>query len=149
MIYSGMISGHLSCYLVLSGDKTWTWRPKKDGDSLYLDALTDDITCVARNGRFHWQVGNTYAVQPGRGKAAVGRIKIAEILERRPCDIRPGGLRLEGFRGTQLSLYDQFRAVLEGFYGGKITRWDDVMEMPGYWLGFELVEGKIETADER
>jgi hypothetical protein len=61
--------------------------------------LPDDIHTVnhvRRSGRMHWAKGNTYAIQPGRGKKAVGRIKITSIACERVCDITDEDALMEG-----------------------------------------------------
>ncbi|MEL6268745.1 MAG: ASCH domain-containing protein [Chloroflexota bacterium] len=63
---------------VLSGKKTQTRRVAKPTD----DAVRDDngsITAVLVNGRKKWQVGKTYAVQPGRNLPSVARIEITAL----------------------------------------------------------------------
>jgi len=42
-------------------------------------------------GRLKWAVGNTYAIQPGRGKKAMGRIRIMAIRRERLQEISCGG----------------------------------------------------------
>lgn len=138
MNFSAIIQGVPSWKFILSGDKTRTWRPEKPGDVTEPDDGWGFLRAVRRNGRLLWAVGRTYAVQPGRGKKAVARIKITSIHE----EVCPGqigwvGLYCEGFRGKNKERVSDFRAVLEKMYRVR----GDVMEMPGYWIGFKLVEG--------
>ena len=64
------------CDKVLDGSKTQTRRLVKDGDYL----MWWPMPCVFnRNDRLRFREAQTYAVQPGRGKHAVGRIGIAKI----------------------------------------------------------------------
>jgi len=80
-----------SVALILSGAKTQTRRPTKEGDSIYRGR-------IGRGGRLLWEVGRTYAVCPGRGKRAVCRIRITEIRCRRVCDISDKDVPAEGLR---------------------------------------------------
>lgn len=51
---------------IISGDKTQTRRPIKEGETLTtIDGLK---TVLTPKGRIKWQVGRDYAVQYGRGK---------------------------------------------------------------------------------
>jgi hypothetical protein len=89
---------------VLNGTKTQTSRIVKDGD--YSSITTDlnglmcshsikvfpsalekvtNINNVYRGNRLLYHLDNTYAVQPGRGKKAVARIRILQI---RLMDVR-------------------------------------------------------------
>ena len=131
MIFSGD-----RCRQVLCGAKTATWRPAKDWDVPVHDADTDEIVCVERQGRVLWRVGGTYAVQPGRGKLGLGRIRMLSICERCPYDIDVAGLRAEGFRGGRFDMQGEFRAVLEEMYPSQ----GDVMYMYGYSIEFEAVQ---------
>jgi len=62
---------------VLDGTKRQTRRPVKEGDRAWypLSHVGGDEICAVTLGlptcRTRWQVGNTYAVQPGRGKPAI------------------------------------------------------------------------------
>ena len=47
-------------------------------------------------GRTKWQVGKTYAVQPGWGQKAVGRIEIARLRRERLQDISEEDAKAEG-----------------------------------------------------
>ncbi len=44
-----------------------------------------------------WQVGKTYAVQPGRGEKAIGRIRILDIQRIDVRDFTPADVKREGF----------------------------------------------------
>lgn len=65
---------------VLSGEKTQTRRLKKPGQK-----------------RSVYKVGQTYAVQPGRGKKAVARIRITDIWEEDVRRISEKDVLAEGF----------------------------------------------------
>ena len=48
-------------------------------------------------GRLRWEVGRTYAVQPGRGKKAVGRIRLMSIRKEQVQEISEADAIAEGF----------------------------------------------------
>ena len=67
---------------VIDGRKTQTRRPVKG-----------DQPC-------RYLVGHDYAVQPGYGKPAIGRVQILDVREERAGDISHYDARAEGFRTT-------------------------------------------------
>ena len=82
--------------LVLSGHKTATRRLIEAAHS----ALTDDaghIVVVLFNGMPIYRVGNIYAVQPGRGLAGVGYIRLLGIERATLGDMTEADARTEGF----------------------------------------------------
>jgi len=107
------------CELILSGAKTVTRRPVKV-DS--YDTLQFPLPC-------RYVVGRTYAVQPGRGKKAVGRIRVVSV-DREPLTLVRHGNEWarEGF------------ASVNDFY----RRWTDLYGLvpamqPVWRIEFELV----------
>src|ERR1035437_10103057 len=65
--------------LILAGKKTCTTRVRHVDDSLLQNGtaivmISPDITV-----RVRWKVGQTYAVQPGRGQKAVCRIRFTRF----------------------------------------------------------------------
>lgn len=93
---------------ILRGEKTETRRLKKPGDRL-VNGRT-----VYRNGRVQWELGRTYAICPGRGKRAVGRIRLTCISEEIVGAIREECAIQEGFRSR-----DEFLAVFAAINGAK------------------------------
>jgi len=81
---------------VLDGSKTQTRRLVKrheimdDDGNVCITGNTTDLP------RIKWQVGRTYAVQPGRGKKAVARYKLLDIRCERLQDITPEDAIAEG-----------------------------------------------------
>lgn len=68
---------------VLNGDKTQTRRPARPHDRImrykesgdhYIKGLYND-----QMKRMRYQIGKTYAVQAGRGKHSIGRIRLLDI----------------------------------------------------------------------
>lgn len=122
---------------VLDGTKTQTRRPRKESDKIVMIGICESpntvyASRVIRGGRLLWEVGRTYAVQPGRSKHSVGRIKITRI------------------RSTLLQMINKEDAIAEGFedtYGFYET-WMKLYprdrarySTPIYALDFELVKG--------
>jgi hypothetical protein len=108
--------------LVVEGRKTVTRRRVK-----FLDG--PERPWLAAECRY--KVGRTYAVQPGRGKKAIGRIRILNVWRESSFGavrVEWGGLRREGFQS-----YSAFEAYLRRLYGG-------VPSGPVDRIEFELVE---------
>ncbi len=63
---------------VLNKTKTQTRRVVRPGDVAVYDEA-GQIVAVTKNGRTQWEVGRTYAVQPGRTQPQVARIRITAI----------------------------------------------------------------------
>jgi hypothetical protein len=92
---------------VLDGSKTVTRRPVKEAAS---GALHGDRWLPCR-----YEVGKTYAVQPGRGQKAVARIRILDIC-RKPLGyymltaecVREGFTHFTAFRNYWIALYGSY-----------------------------------------
>jgi len=95
------------------GRKTQTRRPILPGNEYAIVGL-DAIETVAVNGRTKWKVGKSYAVQPGRNEAAIGRITITAIRRLNVADISADDARAEGFESPE-AFWESWR----GFYGDK------------------------------
>ena len=130
------------CTKVLNGEKTQTRRIKKDNERLLSGHpdLPDEVVQRVDDPRYEvvkWQVGRTYAVQPGRGKKAVGRFKLLTIREERVQDISAGDVAAEGWPDAPDSEYiwtpDVFR-IKEGFEWFQ-GLWDSINKKPGtHWV---------------
>ena len=121
------------CQKVLDGTKTQTRRLVKSNEYTWLDNRAEIVEVCASNHYLKWRVGNSYAVQPGRGKHAVGRIGITKI--RREClnAITHDDAQAEGV-GRSIAAF----AELWDSIHPKGKRWID---NPGVWvLEFELVK---------
>ena len=127
-----MIFKEKLCQKVLDGTKTQTRRLVKDGDFL----VRWPMTCVFRDmktggNRLAWRENQTYAIQPGRGKKAIGRIGIIKIRKECLNAITHDDAQAEGV-GRSLSAF----ADLWDSIHPKGKRWED---NPEVWvLEFEL-----------
>ena len=99
---------------VLSGEKTQTRRLFKAGDYGWMCGYSNEINpSTGRTGFIYssvsnqqsekiinrWQVGKTYAIQPGRSMKAVGRIEIVSIRCQDVRNISAKDAYAEGFAG--------------------------------------------------
>ncbi|HSH12327.1 MAG TPA: ASCH domain-containing protein, partial [Desulfurivibrionaceae bacterium] len=66
---------------VLSGQKTQTRRLARDSDRLWsIEHEGREAEKVLWRGeKAKWRTGRSYAVQPGRGKKAIARIRLLDI----------------------------------------------------------------------
>jgi len=143
---------------VLSGQKTQTRRPVKDGDvARYSVGRSPVIVAIERNGRRWLEVGKSYAVQLGRGKKAVGRIRIAGLRRERVQDISEADAIAEGvsrhreisgwswtYQGARTPVFFgrakwAFRDLWDSIYK-KAHRWQD---NPEVWV----VEFRVEETN--
>ena len=137
--------------LILQGDKTQTRRIVKAGERLLADHrdLPDEVLRrdATRYERLKWQVGRTYAVQPGRGKSAMGRIRLTGIRRERLHQASVNDIIAEGFgvwhgedHKADLAAFANAWDTLHVRAG---TRWQD---NPDVWvLEFELIAPKEKT----
>jgi hypothetical protein len=109
-----------------------------------LKTITYVWDCCAE--RLKWEVGRDYAVQPGRGQKAIGRIRLLEIRQERLQDIDEAGAEAEGvaLQAWAADSYHQFPRTAgyahlwDSIHTNRGERWDD---NPTVWvLRFELVE---------
>lgn len=130
---------------VLDGTKTQTRRLMKEGDwplhqapgyaELPIEAVYDN------RRRLRWKVGQTYAVQPGRGKKAIGRIRLTRIRRQRVQDISEEDAKAEGCPSRLETGFDtaryRFHVLWDSIYTKTGERWAD---NTGVWaLTFEVV----------
>lgn len=136
-----MIFKEKLCQKVLDGEKTQTRRLVKEGDF----SVEWPMVCVFGGGkgnRLRFRENQTYAVQPGRGKKAVGRIGIIKIRKEKLQKISPADIIAESISTTlrgyaaETHLYSQFRELWDSIHP-KGKRWED---NPECWvLEFELI----------
>jgi len=134
--------------LILEGKKWETRRPVKPGEIAFdHDYHFNVIQCVTTNtGRVKWEVGKTYAVQPGRGQKAVARRKLLAIRQERLQEMSLDDCAAEGIpqytfaRGclskTPPDPRWKYIELWNSINTRKGTRWD---ENPMVWvLTFEV-----------
>ena len=115
---------------VLDGSKTQTRRLVRNGE--ILDVLPSGNAVRSASGRLKWVEGRTYAVQPGRGKRQVARIRINYIYRQRLQEITEDDAKAEGFASR-----DEFAQAWNNIHREPCTRWED---NPLVWvITFELV----------
>lgn len=131
---------------VLSGEKTLTSRFVKLNQfydpffqqvySLTLDRLPLPAHITARR-RILWQVGKTYAVQPGRRKAGVARIRLLAIKRYDVRQISAEDVLAEGFQ-SRLEFLETWTAMHDhaamffpedghySYWAGRTDKWVSV-----------------------
>ena len=109
---------------VLSGEKTQTRRLAKDDEGMIFGRvgsicqdIEEYINSYPRMGvsyieRVRFQIGKTYAAQPGRGKPQQGRIKITAIRCEHLLEITDADAIKEGFASR-----DEFLAAWDKING--------------------------------
>jgi hypothetical protein len=118
---------------VLSGEKTQTRRIRKNN---HAGSFTDGTYFAVYNtvtGYPTWQVGRDYAVQPGRGKAQVARIRITGVRLEDVREISDGDVKAEGFETasdffiTWCKMHDksQMLPIVPDYFTGSIV-WQGV-----------------------
>jgi len=88
-----MIFSH-TLHQVINGFKQQTRRVVKSDE--FFDSELSAILKVS--GRMMYQVGRSYAIQPGRGKKAVGRILVTDIRREKVSLISEADVYCEGFQ---------------------------------------------------
>lgn len=119
---------------IREGQKTQTRRPVKSNERLLVGYQGRHFVDMALDGkdRRKWCVGKTYAIQPGRGKKAVGRILITKIREEDVRRICWNDALAEGFK----SRIDFWLTWCE-FYDPAVLRELDIAER-GDWYDSEF-----------
>lgn len=115
---------------VLDGSKCQTARLVKPGQWLWENEFVmtpaPDGVMVDENGqvlsRVVYQVGKTYAAQPGRGKPAVARIRIESIARQDVREISAPSARREGF-DTWMEFLDVWIAMHDKQMVNKWEHW--------------------------
>ena len=128
------------CEQVLDGTKTQTRRPVKEREQLISGDVGRPIwvhagghsaaTCKVIGPGARFVTGKTYAIQPGRGKKAVGRIRITKIRRQELQGIMPLDIMAEGIEPIRVTP-NRFMAEvrLEDF----AQLWDSIYRKPYRW----------------
>lgn len=106
---------------IFQGEKTQTRRLKKPTHSTVLRAghiIAVYSKITRQSNRLLWRVGNTYAIQPGRGKKAIGRFRLLAIRQEPLQAITSADARAEG-----LAYVNSTRAFAR--------LWNDINTKPG------------------
>ena len=142
---------------VLDGTKTQMRQLVKEGEravNLHGRIVPDYVwgntidAVYSSNGGKKWQVWHAYAIQPGRGKKAVGHIRVTGIRRERLQDISFNDMLCEGYPIALFSytgnfnknpvVDDWFMALWDSINIKRGTRWIDNPEV--WCLSFELVD---------
>ena len=102
--------------LILDDKKTATRRLMNPGEE-----LLDNPRRLEVNGRIKWQVGRSYAIQPGRGKKSVGRIKLLDIKKEHLGQMTTDDALAEGF--ASLGEFQQTWNQIHGHYDPDLPVW--------------------------
>jgi hypothetical protein len=93
-----MIFAH-TLALVLGGQKSQTRRPMKLGET--FDPAAMRVLRVGKRNAVVYQVGKTYAVQPGRGQKSVARIVLTGLRQEPVAAISLADAQAEGFASPE------------------------------------------------
>lgn len=97
--------------LWVAGDYTWINGERPAPERAHRPyRLTYSQICHA-DGSVRYEVGKTYAVQPGRGKHAVARIKIVSLWREHVQEISPQDVYYEGIRCADFFASSAMRSV--------------------------------------
>lgn len=102
-----------------------TFRPELA--ALVMAGAKTQTRRLTRGRRCSYKVGKTYAVQPGRGKHAIGRLRVTDVRFQRVGEISDSDARREGFSSA-----DEFVAYWRGLHG---EWWPDT---PVHVISFEV-----------
>lgn len=127
------------CHLILLGLKTQTRRlgHAQTDCATYETPLPGTLISISRNGRVHWRVGHTYAVQPGRGQGQVGRIRITAICQERLRDITEADAQAEGCDGIAVGREGEPIYISKRDHFALL--WDSIHRHPHAWGDNPLV----------
>jgi hypothetical protein len=109
------------CELILAGEKTVTRRPVK--------FIPGTLTIPVPFAPCRYLPGIDYAIQPGRGKKSLGRIRVKSVIRQEVGEITPNDARREGFSG-RLGFVDRWK-LLYGCWLPEVQVWR---------IEFELVQ---------
>lgn len=133
-----------SAELVLKRKKWQTRRPVKPGQKL-RHVGRHRFIFDTRRGRNLYSVGRDYAVQPGRGKPSLGRIRIRDIRVEKVQDISFEDAKAEGFKTAGMTpYYSGFLRVWLTLYEGTAFAWGK--NPPVFVIEFELID-RYDNAD--
>jgi hypothetical protein len=101
---------------ILAGEKTATRRPVK---WRFSESVAGGLAKIRIKQPCRCKKGRSYAIQPGRGQKAVGRIRITSVSEVPLGEINHAGAKREGFPSVSaffsywITLYDLYKIDVE------------------------------------
>jgi hypothetical protein len=118
-----MIFGDQTITKLIAGDKTVTRRLWRPGDVF-------DGEVVRNRSQIRYAVGQERAIQPGRGKAGVAKLKIKSICMERLGAVDDDDARLEGFENREA--FVRYWKFLHGKFMAATLVWR---------IEFEVIDG--------
>lgn len=120
---------------ILQGKKTQTRRLPTGTNTAMLYNNYTTLISVYQNRRLRWRIGNTYAIQPGRGKKAIGRFRLLNVHLEPLQAITSADARAEGL--DYACPIKPFARLWNDIHTAPGTRWKDNPQV--FVLTFELV----------
>jgi hypothetical protein len=118
---------------VIARQKTQTRRIVKPNESA-IRGRYNKIISVMSGDRTKWRVGGSYAVQTGRGKGQIARVRLTRIRSERLSRIRQADAQAEGFASRQ-----EFLQIWDTIHG------PDSREVRVWVLEFELQDEFVKS----
>jgi len=121
------------CEKIRCGKKTQTRRLVHQDDKKGVRSTscnTQKITAIYRNSRRTWVVDKCYAIQPGRGKKAIGRFRLLNIRREHLQDISARDAINEGVELSGLQDYPAY-AFSDNVLRRFAELWDSINTKPG------------------
>jgi len=122
---------------VLNFKKTQTRRVVKDSEQA-IRGRYNQILSVSHNNRVKWRVGNTYSIQPGRGKSQVARFEITKIRSEKLHRVSTNDAICEGFANRR-----DFLHTWKEIHG------EDSLDMRVWVIEFKVIAVLIDTENIR
>jgi hypothetical protein len=127
---------------VLAGRKSQTsrlWKedwafPHDEYDSPVCDYVYSLKSYRAGGSRRPYRVGQTLAIQPARGKAGVGKIRITGLAKRDVRDFTSEDIRREGFSTTKSSFVEFYRTWYSMHFPQYVRLLDEGRVTEDWWL---------------
>lgn len=113
---------------IIDGSKTQTRRLVKEGEKITVESNRIMTVWNSKNGKTKWQVGKTYAIQSGIGKACYEYCPLCFELKNKPCNRFPEcndkklRIRITSIKKERLLDITEEDAGKEGFKAKKFSK---------------------------